>query len=107
ALAGGRSPRLSTRGVWAAREEKTTALSKTPTDALAKAAGSWLGSSDALAVAGVAAVLDQESDPKRRAALLSALSGAGARAVPVVFDAVDDATSKDDAPDQAAWIETA
>lgn len=101
------SPRLSMRGVWTAREERTTALSKTPAEKLEKAAGEWLGSSDALAPAGVAALLDQESSAKRRTALLAALSGAGPRAVPVAFDAVDDATSKDDATDQVRWVEAA
>jgi hypothetical protein len=101
------SPRVATRGVWAAREERTTVLDKTPAESLAKAAGEWLGSSDALAPAGVVALLDQESDEKKRAALFTALATAGPRAVPLVFDAVDDATSKEDATDQARWIETA
>ena len=101
------SPRLAMRAVWTAREERTTALGRTPTEKLEKAAGEWLGTPDALAPAGVAAVLDQESDAKRRAALLAALASAGPRVLPVVFDAVDDATSRDDAPDQAAWVDTA
>ena len=101
------SPRLVMRGIWTARDEKTTALSKAPTDGLEKAAAEWLASSDALAPAGVVAMLDQESDPKRRAALFAALATAGARAVPLVFDAVDEATASDGATDQARWIETA
>jgi hypothetical protein len=96
------SPRLAMRHVWTAREARLETLSKAPAAELEKAAEAWVAEGDGLAPAGLAALLDQEEDAARRAALEAALGKAGAAAVPVLFDAVDAATSAPDKDPDAA-----
>jgi hypothetical protein len=100
------SPRLAMRRVWTARDARLTALGKKPAAELEAAAREWISTRDALAPAGLVAMLDQESDPARRAALFAALAHAGAAAAPLLFDSVDAATSDPDGDPEAAkaWV---
>jgi hypothetical protein len=70
------SPTQALRFVWTAREAELAELAKTPVQELAEKARTWLATKDVMAVAGLVAMLDQEFDDARKAALLGAL-GAG------------------------------
>ncbi len=70
------SPTQALRFVWTAREAELAQLAKTPEPELAEKAKAWLATKDGMALAGVVATIDQESDDARKAALLQAL-GAG------------------------------
>ncbi len=95
------SPTQALRFVWTAREAELAELSKTPVKELAEKARTWLATKDAMAVAGLVASLDQETDPVRRDALLQAL---GAGPIPSPGDAAieDMARAASSAPARAA-----
>lgn len=70
------SPTQALRFVWTAREAELAELAKTPVQELADKARTWLATKDVMAVAGLVAMIDQESDAVRKDSLLQAL-GAG------------------------------
>lgn len=103
------SPRLAVRRVWTVREAKMAALEKGPTADLEKAAREWATSGDAMAAAGLVALLDQERDGTRRKALASAIKACGPAAAAPLFDLVDAGTSAPDSDSDAAlfWVDLA
>ncbi len=97
------APRLTTRRVWTAREAPLARLAKTPAGGLQQAAEAWLAQGDALAAAGLSAMLELEADDARRAALSRALAKAGPAAAPVLFDGIQAATGDPDRDPGAAF----
>jgi hypothetical protein len=102
-------PRLVARRVWSVRDLQTRALTEAHVAALEVRAKEWLASGDGYAPAGVVAVLEQETDAARRAALFAALRTAPPDAEAALFDPVDAATASPEADREATavWVDVA
>jgi hypothetical protein len=100
------SPPAAIRRAAFARRDRIEALERAPIAEASRLANEWLGSGDALAASGIAALLAWSEDASRRLALIEALAEAGPRQAPVLLEAASSALlAPDEAPvETEAWL---